>query len=309
VFPLESNPLVSIAIVTWNRKEELSKAIASCRRQTYKNIEFVVVDNDSSDGTYNYLLKEHPDIKAIKTHKNIFTCPGRNIALASCTGDFIISLDDDASLDEECIEQIVRNHQENEEVAIVACNVLDPSDIGNRGGKDFADATSQVVPIFMPGACGIRRTVLDDVGYFPDYSRQGEENYLALKILDAGYKILFEPTAVVYHEWIYGDKGRNERQILYLNFRHDLENLKRLLPFRYALPLMVYKIFTNLVKRYLSGARLRYFFPDLVKVLPILATNYREKKIKFNTYRWFTREASKYFKDRNSYKATTPPSE
>ena len=44
------NPLVSIAIVTWNRKDDLSKAIESCQNQTYKNIEIVVADNASLDG-------------------------------------------------------------------------------------------------------------------------------------------------------------------------------------------------------------------------------------------------------------------
>ena len=130
-----------------------------------------------------------------------------------------------------------------------------------------------------------------------------------IKILDAGYKILFDPAAIVYHDWNFSEKGRDDRQILYLSFRHDLENIKRLLPLRYALPLLAYKIAGNLAKRYAKSGYLRCFFPDLVKVLPIFFTDYKEKKVKIKTYRWFTKEASKFFKDRDSYNIAVPLSQ
>ena len=307
--PMVPNPLVSIAIVTWNRKDDLSKAIESCRNQTYRNIEIVVADNASSDGTYEFLLENHPDINVVRIHRNLGCCPGRNIAMANCVGDIVICLDDDGFLDEECAELIVTNFQNKEDVAVVACNVLDPH--GKNGETRTKSETTEnwYVPIFMGGGAGIRRNILDDVGYFPDYFRQGEENYLALKILDAGLKIVFEPAAIVFHDWDYSKKGRDDHQVVYLNFRHDLENIKRLLPLRYALPLMAYKIVVNLAKRYVGSGYFRYFIPDLIKVLPILITNYKENKIKINTYRRFTKEASKFFKERDSYNSTMPLSQ
>ena len=301
-----SNPMVSIAIVTWNRRDVVSKAIDSCYSQTYKNIEIVVVDNDSSDGTYESLLKYYPDIKLIRTHRNLGCCPGRNIAMANCTGDIVFCLDDDGWLDAQCVEHIVRDCQENEDVAIIACNVVNPVEEDRKSTEEFDTAQSRYVPVFMGGGAGIRRGILDEVGYFPDYFRQGEENYLALKILDAGYKILFDPAAIVYHDWNFSEKGRDDRQILYLSFRHDLENIKRLLPLRYALPLLAYKIAGNLAKRYAKSGYLRCFFPDLVKVLPIFFTDYKEKKVKIKTYRWFTKEASRFFKDRETYINSVP---
>ena len=62
-----SGPLVSITIVTWNRREDVLRAIESCYNQTYKNIEIVIVDNASIDGTYDRLLKSYPDIKFKKS--------------------------------------------------------------------------------------------------------------------------------------------------------------------------------------------------------------------------------------------------
>ncbi len=306
---MPSNPLVSIAVVTWNRREDVSKAIGSCYSQTYKNIEIVVVDNASSDGTYALLLKNYPEIKVIRTHRNLGCCPARNIAMANCGGDIVFCLDDDGFLDDKCIEQIVKDCQENENVAVIGCNVLNPSERDSKTSREFKTAKNREVPIFLGTGFGIRRRVLNDVGFFPDYFRQGEENYLALKILDAGYKILFEPAAIVYHYWSYSEKGRNERQILYLNFRHDLENIKRLLPLKYAVPLFAFRVVVNLAKRYVKGGNIRWFLPDLIRVMPVVFTDYKENKIKIKTYRWFTREASRFFKDRDSYDSTVPLSQ
>ena len=297
VVPALPNPTVSIAIVTWNRRDQVLKAIDSCYSQTFKNIEIVVVDNDSSDGTYELLLKTYPDIKVIRTHRNLGCCPGRNIAMANCTGDIIICLDDDGWLDEQCVEHIVTDCQENENVAIIACNVLNPVEKDRKTSGEFETAESRFVSVFMGGGAAIRQGILNEVGYFPDYFRQGEENYLALKILDAGYKILFDPAAIVYHDWNYSANGANYRQILYLSFRHDLENIKRLLPLKYALPLISYKVLVNLARRYLKSGNVRYFLPDLVRALPILFTDYKEKKVRIETYRSFTKEASRFFKD------------
>jgi hypothetical protein len=306
VAPLGPNPLVSIAIVTWNRREDLSKAIDSCRSQTYKNIEIVVADNASSDGTYAFLMQNHPEIKVVSIHRNLGCCPGRNIAMANCIGDIVFCFDDDGLLNDYCIERIVDTYRKIEDAAIVSCKMLDPSEKDNPTIGRIESDNSKSAPIFFGGGFGIKRSVLNDVGYFPDYFRQGEENYLSLRVLDAGYKIYYEPAAIMYHNWYLDEKGRDSRQILYLNFRHELENIKRLLPFRNALPLFLFRVFVNLGKRYLGSGYFRYFFPDLIRVLPILATDYKEKKIKINTYRWFTREASKFFKDRDSYQNTTP---
>lgn len=293
---------MSIAIVTWNRIDDLTRAVQSCLNQTYKNIEIVVADNASSDGTYEFLIANYPDIKVVRIHRNLGCCPGRNIAMANCSGEIVFCFDDDGFIDDNCIERVVEDFHQNEEVAVVACNVL----IDQLESGHIKSVESKNVPIFLGTGFGIRRDVLNNVGYFPDYFRQGEENYLSLRVLDAGYKILFNPAAIMYHEWVDGEKGRDSHQIIYLNFRHELENVKRLLPLRHSIPIIGYRILVNLIKRYQGSGYLRCFFPDLIKVLPILTTDYQEKKININTYRWFTSEASKFFKDRDSYNDTIP---
>ena len=81
------------------------------------------------------------------------------------------------------------------------------------------------------------------------------------------------------------------------NFRHELENIKRLLPFRHAIPILGYRIVVNLLRRYLKSDHLLCFVPDLLRALPVFFTDYGEEKIKIGTYKTFTKEASRFFRD------------
>ena len=62
------NPLVSVIIVTWNRKDDILDALNALVRQTYKNLEIIVVDNGSSDGTSNE-IKKYPNCNLIILHQ------------------------------------------------------------------------------------------------------------------------------------------------------------------------------------------------------------------------------------------------
>ena len=46
-------PLVSVLVVTWNRKKDVLETVQSIYEQVYQNFEIIVVDNGSNDGTFN----------------------------------------------------------------------------------------------------------------------------------------------------------------------------------------------------------------------------------------------------------------
>lgn len=89
--------LVSIYIPTKNRLTLLKRAITSVKKQTYKNIELIVVDDGSSDGTKEYLLQEMAcgKLKAIFHEKSLGACAARNSAIMCSQGEFVTGLDDD----------------------------------------------------------------------------------------------------------------------------------------------------------------------------------------------------------------------
>lgn len=276
-----NEPLVSIAIVSYNRKDDLIKAIESCYRQTYRNIEIIVFDNASTDGTSDEIAKKFPEVKIIKSYKNL-GCPiGRNLAMANCNGDIIFSLDDDAIMDEKCIENIVKTFSEsNNRIKVVACKIIEKNSNRKLPNK------RKKIGLFTGCAFAIKKDVLYEVGFFPDYFRQGEETYLALKILDKGYEILYNPECIVYHN--VSPKNRTSYDIVYYTFKHDIENIFRLLPIFYAIPIVLYKLIPHFKNYFKNGFATRYFL-DVIKVLinGLLKIKSESEKIKFSTFKMF----------------------
>lgn len=89
---------VTIYTPTKNRKEALAKAIDSVLNQTYQNVEMIVVNDGSTDGTSEYLeAKAKLDSRLKFFNKTISEgAPvARNLAIKNATGDFVTGLDDD----------------------------------------------------------------------------------------------------------------------------------------------------------------------------------------------------------------------
>ncbi len=65
-----TEPLVSIIIITWNRKTEVLETVHSVYAQSYRNFEMIVVDNGSTDGTAAALCNEFPAVHMIELTQN-----------------------------------------------------------------------------------------------------------------------------------------------------------------------------------------------------------------------------------------------
>lgn len=91
-------PKVTVYITTYNRLNLLKRAVESVQNQSYSNIEIIVADDGSHDGSHEYLLQMQSDnlLKAvINTGASNGACFGRNRAIELATGDYITGLDDD----------------------------------------------------------------------------------------------------------------------------------------------------------------------------------------------------------------------
>lgn len=92
------NPLVSIIITAYNAQRWIEKSVETLQKQTYTNIEIIIVDDCSFDNTPNVLVKlsEKDDrIKVWKTEKNSGTYVAKNLAIEKSSGDFITFQDAD----------------------------------------------------------------------------------------------------------------------------------------------------------------------------------------------------------------------
>lgn len=115
-------PLVSIAIITYNRKDLLKKTLDSVINQTYKNLEIIIADNHSEDGTEElcreYAAKDSR-IKYFRHDKNIGMTANSNFTTSKVTGKYWIGVCDDDWLELDYIEKCVDFLEKNPEYSIV----------------------------------------------------------------------------------------------------------------------------------------------------------------------------------------------
>ncbi|PJR59351.1 glycosyltransferase [Raoultella sp. T31] len=94
----DNHPKVSIYISTFNRLAKLKRAIDSILQQDYQNIEILVCDDASSDGTREFmedLARNSGKIFYFRNDSNRGACSTRNLGIFNATGEFITGLDDD----------------------------------------------------------------------------------------------------------------------------------------------------------------------------------------------------------------------
>lgn len=109
---INNQPLVTVYIPTYNRVELLKRAVQSVQQQTYQNLEIIIVDDCSTDGTHDYLKileKEDNRVRYFLKEKNSGACVSRNIAIENATGKFITGLDDDDYFYKDRVNVFVNN--------------------------------------------------------------------------------------------------------------------------------------------------------------------------------------------------------
>jgi glycosyltransferase involved in cell wall biosynthesis len=99
---MNNSPLISVLMSTHNATNTIEKAVKSIQTQTYNNLEILIIDDGSTDGTHEILKKmayKDSRIKIIKNEINIGLTRSLNILINSCTGSIIARQDaDDSSL-------------------------------------------------------------------------------------------------------------------------------------------------------------------------------------------------------------------
>ena len=232
--------LISVAIITWNRRQYVLRAIESVFKQPYRPVEIIVVDSASTDGTAEAIEEAYPEVRVIRLHRNMGCPEGRNVALANCTGEIIFSLDDDAWLTSTTLSLCIERFKKESSLGVIACRVLAPED--ESEGKNSKNIREYYTYLFSGGAFAIRKEVLGKAGYFvSDFFRQAEESDLALRILEVGYFILYYPKTVIYHELV--PINRNKKLFMFYGCRNELYTVIRRYPLFLVPVAVLWKVF------------------------------------------------------------------
>src|SRR5690625_63787 len=132
--------LVSVIIPAYNSEQWIAETLESVSSQTYSNLEVIVVDDGSSDGTAEIVENHHdPRVRLVK-QSNAGACAARNRALAEASGGFIQFLDADDLLSPDKIERQVVLLKDSPPGCLAVCSTV-----------YFDDGTDPKQGLFSPG--------------------------------------------------------------------------------------------------------------------------------------------------------------
>lgn len=214
-FREEANlPLVTLVVPAFNEGLVIQPAVRSLLALDYPNYEIIVIDDGSTDDTYEKAMvvaRESRDVPVrVVTKRNGGKAQALNTGMSLARGEFIVNMDGDTKLSGNALRVCIR-HFENPRIGAVAGNVkvLNRENIWSRiQALEYVEglAMARKAQSFMrtvniiPGPLGMfRKSVLQQVGGY-DHDTFAEDCDLTLKLLMRGWHIAYEPNAIAWVE-------------------------------------------------------------------------------------------------------------
>jgi GT2 family glycosyltransferase len=210
---------VSAIIVNWNGKNETADCVQSLLDQDYPDLEIIVSDNGSTDGSVDFLRDRFSSgIRLLENGNNLGFGTAVNLGLEAAQGDYLIFLNNDLVLESDSIGKLVELLQSNDEIGAAVPKILyyEKRDTFNSFGvlihytgiayPNKIDQTDDPNLDITETACGgifmFPRKVYETIGGFDeDLFLYHEDHDLSWRIRLAGWKILATPEAVLYHHY------------------------------------------------------------------------------------------------------------
>ena len=252
-------PRVSVVIVTWNGRALLERFLLSVLATDYPDLEVVVADNASTDGTADWLAAAHPGVVVVRHPENLLFAGGNNRALPAATGEVVCFLNNDVEVPPGWLAPLVAALAEPGVVAVQP-KLLQH---GDRGRFEYAGASGGFLDAYgypftrgrlfdalepdrgqyddardvfwaTGAALAVRRDAFEAAGGFDEsFGMHMEEIDLCWRMQRAGGRVRVVPASQVYHLGGASLPQGDPRKAFY-NFRNGLVMLAKNLPRRQA---------------------------------------------------------------------------
>lgn len=212
-------PSISVVIVAYRQREALAEAIASCRaaaEQVPGGVELIVVDNG---GLAPFIRACAPEAEVIEPGGNLGFAGGVMRGVAVARGDWIALVNDDARIEADALARLMAAGRQDERIGAVAAQVRfdsDPGVVNSAGiavdslgvaserlaGRPSGEAGEACEVFGASGCFGLYRArMLEAIGGLDErFFAYLEDVDLAWRARAAGWRAVYEPLAVAYHQ-------------------------------------------------------------------------------------------------------------
>lgn len=211
---IANKPLISAVYTTRNRKNILLESIGSVLAQEGVELEVLVYDDVSDDGTAEAVRKRFPDVRVIENDVHQERLRLRNRGFREAQGDFILSIDDDCYFTSTTALESALRYFEDRKIAVVALPFIEPFRKRERSyfpAREISEGTE--VRSFVACAALLRRkAVLEVQGYREELIAHREESDLSARLIDRGWRLIYaggkhlvhttSPTRIVSEETV-----------------------------------------------------------------------------------------------------------
>jgi len=197
---------ITVVVLTHNRREEVLHTVAQLHALPERP-DVIVADNGSSDGTADALLARFPHLRVVRCATNLGAA-ARNRAAALASTEYVAFSDDDTEWQAGSLAYAVALLERWPRVGVLSARVVvgdahapDPTcDAMRDSPLDRRDLPGPSLVGYMAGACVFRTALFRAVGgYEPRLFIGGEEELVALDVLDAGHAIVYCDKMTVLH--------------------------------------------------------------------------------------------------------------
>jgi GT2 family glycosyltransferase len=216
-----NNQSASVVIPNWNGRDLLEKYIPSVVEALAGNPdnEIIVVDNGSEDGSAQYLRERFPSLRLLALDRNLGFGGGSNAGFRAAKNDIVVLLNSDMRVERDFLAPLLEAFTD-ETIFSVACQIFfsDPKKLREEtgltqswwenGSLRVRHRDDPAIQVLYPcaygggGSCAFDRRKFLELGGFDDllapfYMEDTDLGYLAWK---RGWKVLYQPRSVVFHE-------------------------------------------------------------------------------------------------------------
>ena len=233
---------IGIVIVNYNGERYQNDALRTIYESEYKNFEIVIVDSASRDNSIALAKEKYPDIHYLLQDENVGVAKGNNIgmkyAIEELGTDYVLLLNNDIELDSKLLGELVSSADEAT-ITVPKIYYFEPNDMiwfaggemfWNRGESrhagnfetDRGQFNEEKIIGYAPTCCMlIHRSVIEKIGYEDEtLFMYFDDTDLCVRINDAGFKIKYVPSAVMWHKVSSSGGGMDSKVYVYYNFRN-----------------------------------------------------------------------------------------